>query len=99
MSYNRFNNPYTTLQLLYDSAIVRYMRKDSAGAANTMFNAARNMIPKNEDGTSKINYSKLEPVAGTIEDAINAKNAGKIRLTLQIIKHLQLQFHYCKLAV
>lgn len=93
-TYNRFNNPKTALEQMFNSAVVRYNRKDNAGAANTIFNAARNLISKNEDGSNSINLYKLQPLEGSIQDAIKAHAAGKIMRTLRILKHIQLEFHY-----
>lgn len=92
-TYNRFNNPKTALEQMFNSAVVRYHRKDNAGAANTIYNAARNLIPKNEDGSNGVNLYKLEPLKGSIEDAIKAHAEGKTMRTLRILKHIQLEFH------
>lgn len=98
MSYNRFNNSKTALEIMFNSAVVRYKRKDNAGAANTIYNAARNLIPKNPDGSNSINLYKLQPLCGTIEDAIKAHAEGKTMRTLRILKHIQLEFHYGRYA-
>lgn len=95
MGYYRFDgNPQNTLFNLYDSALVRYKRNDTGGAANTIYNACRKLNPKNEDGSSRYNLYQLQPVDGTIEDAVEAYGAGKTKLALQILKHIQLQLHY-----
>jgi hypothetical protein len=93
----RFNNTFThgsphTLKLLYDSALTRYKRNDPAGAADTLRNMAQNLNPS-------VNFYKLEPLEGTIEDAIAAFSDNKPKRTLKILKHLQLQMHYGRLAV
>lgn len=93
-NYNRFNNPKTALEIMFNSAVARYKRKDNAGAANTIYNASRNLIPKNKDDSNGINLYKLQPLYGTIEDAIKAHSEGKTILTLRILKHIQLEFHY-----
>ena len=97
-SYNRFNNPKTALEQMFNSAVVRYNRKDNAGAANTIYNAARNLVPKNEDGSNGVNLYKLVPLKGSIEDAIKAHSEGKPMHTLRILKHIQLEFHYGRYA-
>lgn len=93
-SYNRFNNPKTALEIMFNSAVVRYKRQDNTGAANTIYNAARNLIAKNEDGSNSINLYKLQPLEGTIQDALKAHKEGKTMRTLRILKHIQLEFHY-----
>lgn len=98
VTYNRFNNPKTALEQMFNSAVVRYNRKDNAGAANTIYNAARTLIPKNEDGSNGVNLYKLEPLKGSIGDAIKAHAEGKIMRTLRILKHVQLEFHYGRYA-
>ena len=98
MNYNRFNNPKTALEIMFNSAVVRYNRKDNAGAANTMFNASRNIVPKNAEGNNTINLYKLQPLSGTIQDAIKAHKEGKTIRTLRILKHIQLEFHYGRYA-
>lgn len=83
-------NPKTMLAM-YDSAIVRYQRQDPSGAADTIRNIARAI-------NSEVNFYKLEPTKGTIEDAIEAYKGGKIRSTLKILKFLSLEMHYGRLA-
>lgn len=97
-SYNRFNNPKTALEQMFNSAVVRYNRKDNAGAANTMFNAARSLTPKNEDGSNSINLYKLQPLEGSIQDALKAHLEGKTMRTLRILKKLELDFLYGRYA-
>lgn len=93
----QFNNTFAagsphTLKLLYNSAVTRYNRNDTAGAADTLRNMAHNVNPT-------VNFYKLEPLEGTIEDAIAAFSDNKPKRTLKILKHLQLQMHYGRLAV
>ena len=97
-SYNRFKNPKSALETMFNSAVVRYKRKDNSGAANTIYNAARNLIPKNPDGSNSINLYKLQPLEGTIEDAIKAHAEGKTMRTLRILKKLELDFLYGRYA-
>ena len=92
-NYRRFNNSEPTLKLLFNSAVARYNRQDGAGAANTINNAARNLIPNNEDGSNKINFYKLRPTEGTIEDAIKAQKEGNLMLALRVLKYIELGFH------
>lgn len=91
--YNRL--PHTrstsTIQSLYNSALVRYKRGDPTGAADTIRNCAKNL-------DSQANFYKLEGTPGTIEDALAAWAGNKPKLTLKILKHLSLQFHCGKLV-
>lgn len=84
-------NPKTMLAM-YDSAIVRYQRQDPTGAADTIRNIARSISPE------EVNFFKLEPTKGTIEDAVEMYKGGKIRATLKILKHIHLQMHFGRLA-
>lgn len=97
MRYRNLNNTSSSIKLMYGYAVTRYERQDSGGAANTIYNIARQLIPHKEDGSSAVNFYKLQPIKGTIEDAIDAYNNGKIMLALRLLKHLQLEFHYNKL--
>ncbi len=98
MKYNRCSNSASTIMSLYCSAVVRYKRKDSSGAADTIRNMAKNLIPLNPDGTASVNFYKLSPVRGSIEDAVTAMQQGKTRLTLQILKYIHLEMHYGRLV-
>lgn len=98
MKYNGCDNSGSTMLNLYRSALVRYRRKDSGGAADTIRNMAKNLTPLNPDGTASVNFYKLSPVKGSIEDAVTAMQQGKTRLTLQILKHIHLEMHYGRLV-
>lgn len=90
MQYRLETNSNTMLSM-YDSAIVRYQRQDSTGAADTIRNIARAI-------DSDINFFKLEPTKGTIEDAITAFNNSKPKLTLKILKHIHLELAFGRLV-
>jgi hypothetical protein len=89
--YPRFTDT-ATIQGLYNSALNRYTRGDPVGAADTIRNVAKNL-------SSEVNFYKLEATPGTIQDAIDAYSAGKIRYTLRVLKHIHLEMHYGRLTI